>query len=164
MAGLCLYHAVAKYCPVFCDATGIIVAISSDCVINSTVCSSRVMTSAKNNCNKVSRKICISVKHLTIKQSPFVQVSKEAVLICYVLLFLTCEFYNFKGVEIRIIQLFIFKSSWNEHLFAANPFDLYFDQKMEKLQVKRIRKLPQFSRHGYQCPLLSGHGMFCTGL
>ena len=32
-----LYHEVAKYCPVFCDATGSIVAIPSDCDIKSTV-------------------------------------------------------------------------------------------------------------------------------
>ena len=36
-AGVRLYHEVAKYCPVFCDATGSIVAIPSDCDIKSTV-------------------------------------------------------------------------------------------------------------------------------
>ena len=36
-AGVRLYHEVAKYCPVFCDATGSIVAIPSDCGIKSTV-------------------------------------------------------------------------------------------------------------------------------
>ena len=64
------------------------------------------MNSAKKELQKgVSRRICISVKNFNYKTILLCAGFKRSSTHLLCTPFLTCEFYNFKGVEIRVSQL-----------------------------------------------------------